>query len=127
MKIKNINRPFQSKLFYDSWLKNSVYKHTTENYKQHFETNIFLQHLATIQNKHTKNFEIQTRDKGPSSKGPSLHYTNFYESWITIIYKFTTKQKWVKLMKKLSFMLQIKFDLRVTWLNLSWFLIPFIS
>lgn len=88
MKIKNnINRPFQSKLLYDSWLKNSVYKHMTENRKQHFETNIFLQHLATIQNKRTKNFEIQTRDKGPSCQGPSLHYINFYKSWITTIYK----------------------------------------
>ena len=25
------------------------------------------------------------------------------------------------------YMLQIKFDLRFTWLNLSWFLIPFFS
>lgn len=130
----NINRPFQSKLLYDSWLKNSVYKHITENCKQHFETNIFLQHLATIQKKHTKNFEIQTRDKGPSCQGPSLHYINFYKSWITISpinhvlsFFFTTKQKWIKLMKKLSYKLQIKFDLRVSWLNLSWFLIPFFS
>lgn len=123
MKIKNnINRPFQSKLFYDSWLKNSVYKHITENCNQHFETNIFLQHLATIQNKHTKNFEIQTRNKGPSCQGPSLHYINFHKSWITIIYKSCSifflynKAEMGKINEKIIiiYMLQIKFDLRFT-------------
>ena len=119
MKIKNnINRPFQSKLLYNSWLN------TLQTHNRELQTTFSDKHFPKI----WQLYKISTQKIlkfRPGTKDllvKALHCTTL--TFINLgslssinhvlSFFFTTKQKWVKLMKKLSYVLQIKFDLRVS-------------